>query len=279
MTEPLMTVRADIGSGAPYPLFGVLPQTTTDPAEARALVMRDGAAVLRTSMHSATEACGIGHTVFGSSVLAIPEAAEVREAGGLDRKYAGVSQHTRSKAHTDGFSYGNEYPDYFLLLCDESSPVGGESFLLDGPALLAWTAEQPGGAAFVERLTTVDVEQTEPGKRKAVGPMVGRSASGRPMFRRFPEQQPAEDSADPSLDHSMIAAWHQLVDDVSVFSPRFKLEPGDAVIIDNYRLFHGREPYSDLSRRLWRVWIWTTEGSGVPTGLLHSDSRFAGSTA
>lgn len=203
----------------------------------------------------------------------------MREGGAQDRKYAGVSQHTRSKSHTDGFSYGNSYPDYFLLLGEAASPDRGESFLLDGPALLAWTAAQPGGTSFVQRLTTSPVEQTEPGKRQAVGPMVGMSETGRPMFRRFPEQQPRVDADDPSADAAMIAAWHQLIDDVSLFAPRFKLEPGDAIVIDNYRLFHGREAYADMNRCMWRVWVWTSEGSGVPEGMLHSDSRYAGAVS
>ena len=33
---------------------------------------------------------------------------------------------------------------------------------------------------------------------------------------------------------------------------------------DNWRVMHGREPYTDLSRQLWRVWCWTTRASGVP---------------
>ncbi len=46
-------------------------------------------------------------------------------------------------------------------------------------------------------------------------------------------------------------------------------------MIDNYRMFHGREPYADLDRLMWRVWIWTDESKGVPEGMLHSDSRYA----
>ena len=150
---------------------------------------------------------------------------------------------------------------------------------MDGLALLDWVAKQPEGAGFVDRLLNAPIDQTEPGKRAAEGPLVGRSATGRTMFRRFPEQQPTATSTNPELDRAVIARWHQLIDDLSLFCPRFKLEPGQAIIIDNYRLFHGREAYADFSRRLWRLWVWTTEGEGVPDGLLHSDSRFAGSVA
>lgn len=151
-------------------------------------------------------------------------------------------------------------------------------FVMDGAALLEWAATQPGGPEFVDRLQRVAIDQTEPGKRNATGPMVGMSDSGRAMFRRFPEQQPTHDASDPETDWAMIAAWHTLIDDLSLFCPRFKLDSGQAVVIDNYRLFHGRESYSDISRCMWRLWVWTTAAQGVPEGMLHSDSRFAGVT-
>jgi gamma-butyrobetaine dioxygenase len=260
----------------PFPEFGILPERTDDPTAVAALVRRHGAAVLVGAGRTEAEAVAVPRAVFGDAVLAVPPAAEVREAGGQDRRYAGISQHNRLKCHTDGFSYGDLYPDYFALVCEDASPEGGESMLLDGDALLDWVLADPVHAPFGERLQTVPVEQTEPGKRRSTAPMVGRSASGRRMFRRFPEQSPAPDAADPEADAAMIYAWHQLIDDVSLFAPRFKLEPGDAVVIDNYRVFHGREPYSDMARKLWRVWMWTTAGQGVPDGMLHSDSRYAG---
>ena len=30
------------------------------------------------------------------------------------------------------------------------------------------------------------------------------------------------------------------------------------------RVMHGREPYTDLDRQLWRVWCWTSRANGVP---------------
>jgi hypothetical protein len=29
------------------------------------------------------------------------------------------------------------------------------------------------------------------------------------------------------------------------------------VLVDNFRLLHGRDPYQDLRRKLWRLWLWT----------------------
>ena len=38
-------------------------------------------------------------------------------------------------------------------------------------------------------------------------------------------------------------------------------------------MFHGRDPYCDPRRLLWRCWLWTTASRGlpdVPIGELHS---------
>jgi len=59
----------------------------------------------------------------------------------------------------------------------------------------------------------------------------------------------------------------------------FKLSRGEALVVDNYRVLHGRAPYqpptpqqsdpgagdaSNDERRLWRVWSWTSAGTGLP---------------
>ena len=48
---------------------------------------------------------------------------------------------------------------------------------------------------------------------------------------------------------------------------RFLLRRGEALLVDNYRILHGREGYasSRAERRTWRVWCWTDRSSG-PAG-------------
>ena len=62
----------------------------------------------------------------------------------------------------------------------------------------------------------------------------------------------------------MLTAWHTAV----VTAPRehVKLAPGEALIIDNYRMFHGRTAYGKGAehRQLWRQWVWTTDAKNVP---------------
>ena len=57
---------------------------------------------------------------------------------------------------------------------------------------------------------------------------------------------------------AVIDAWQESLLRAGPAAPRFKLKPGQALVCDNYRIMHGREPhYGD--RLLWRCWIWTTQ--------------------
>src|SRR5689334_7883450 len=105
------------------------PTRTREPAEARQLVERTGMAILTGWDTSADAAVGAAHAVFGADVLQAPPPSEVRIGGDRDRRLPSIDNTTPLPAHTDGFAYGDRYPDYFLLSCAHASPVGGESFL------------------------------------------------------------------------------------------------------------------------------------------------------
>lgn len=250
------------------------PERTDDPVRARALVARDGCVILEGCGLDAAAAVAVAHRVFGDEVLEVPDAAEVRIGGDKDRKPAFLDQTTPLLPHTDGFAYGERYPDHFLLLCGQASPVGGESYLVDGYGVIEQLVAD-GHTELIDRLVTTPVDQTEPDMQPSLAPVIGRAPSGRRMLRLFPFQRPAAGSTDPEGDAEMLATWRRTILDAGAATPRFKLAPGDAVIIDNYRMMHGREPYEDLGRLMWRVWIWTTSSYGVPGGPLHSDSRYA----
>lgn len=251
------------------------PFRTQDPAEARHLVEQRGAAILSGWGTSADDAVAAAHAVFGADVLEAPSPSEVRIGGDRDRRLPTIDNTTPLPAHTDGFAYGDRYPDHFLLSCAHASPVGGESFLVDGEAVVTQLAARRGGRDLVERLQTVPVDQTEPDMQRSVSPIIGRTDAGRLMLRRFPFQRPSAESTEPARDAGMIDAWKDAITTAAQDAPRFKLHAGDVAVIDNYRMMHGREGYADLERRMWRVWVWTTSAWGVPAGRLHSDSRYA----
>lgn len=257
---------------------GVVPVRTSDPATARMLVERDGAAILTGVGTSEEEARAVASAVFGLSLLAVPPGASVSDGGDKDRRPMGLSSASRSHCHTDGYSYGDHYPDYFLLLCDTHSEVGGESFLVDGYAVLDEMTADPEYAWLPKALRTVPINQTEIGMRPLVGPMVRSTDRGRPMvvMANAVDLRPCDDSANPERDQTMMDVWRETVYEATDHIEHFKLYSGEAVIVDNYRLFHGREPYADERRKMWRVWMWTEASAhGAPEGVLHSDSRNA----
>jgi alpha-ketoglutarate-dependent taurine dioxygenase len=256
---------------------GVLPKRTSHLVEAAEVLTSDGAVVVTGLATEPENAVGLASALFSGRTLAVPEAAEVR-AGGVRDASVAVNRPGPDdplQMHTDGFAYGDHYPDYLLLLCANSSDEGGESILVDGYALLDQLAAAPGGAALVEDLETVAINQTEDGMRHSVSPVVITTPSGRRALRRFLFQRPADDSADPEGDARLIERWRQACDAAAETAPRFKLGPGEAYVADNYRMLHGRESYTDHDRLMWRVWVWTDASNGLPAGLLHSDTRYA----
>lgn len=109
----------------------------------------------------------------------------------------------------------------------------------------------------------------------ALSPIVMDNGRGRTMVRKTLEQKPAPDSTDPQRDARMISIWNDTIDAAVEEAPRFKLHPGQTLVVDNYRLLHGRDAYQDLQRMLWRVWVWTDSALGVPDLPLASDTRHA----
>ena len=251
------------------------PTRSQNPDEVMHAVERDGVAILVGCGPDGDDAVAAARSIFEDRVVAIPEPAEVRAGGVKDRTAATIDETMPLPPHTDGFAYGDHYPDYFLLSCAHASGVGGESFGVDGYRVLTELRTQEGGGELLERMSQIPIDQTEPDMRGSLSPLIMQNDEGRLMLRRFPFQQPADDSVDADADAAMIDAWHTAVSAAGEAAPRFKVETGEVVVFDNYRMMHGRDPYTDAHRLMWRVWVWTTSALGVPDGQLHSDSRYA----
>ena len=125
-------------------------------------------------------------------------------------------------------------------------------------------------------MATTHIDQTELGMQPAVSPILQLTPNCRVMLRKTLDQKAAADSADPIRDNLMVRIWHEATESAVASAPKFKLTPGQAVVVDNYRMLHGRLAYQDLDRLMWRVWIWTRASkAGAPPMALHSDTRFA----
>lgn len=246
---------------------GIEPQRTADPAEAAALMARDGAAVLVGRGVDEDAAAAVAVDVVGDRLVALPPPTGVREGAEGDK--GAVASTEELPLHTDGFSYGDRVCDAIFLLCAQAGRTGGESFLADGWAVVA--AADPELRAF---LHDEPVDLTEPGMHPIVSPVVRTLGNGRSVIRRTPFMTPAPDAPDPDRTAALIERYRALTRSLAPTLPRFRIEPGEALCVDNYRVLHGRAPYTG-ERFLWRVWAWTTDGAPPPDGELHSDSRYA----
>jgi hypothetical protein len=260
----------------------LVPTRTDDPAEAARLMRTEGAAVLTGLPIGQGTADGLARLVLGDRVVAAPEPIAVREGGDKDRKVRDTDGHTVPlPMHTDGFVYGHEAPDAMFLLCDVDSEVGGESVLIDDLVVLrALEAEPAGspGARLAGFLTGTVLDLTSEGMVPRSGTMVHTTPAGRSMFWLGVLSgcmRPMPDDPDPDATLAAFDEVTALFEDLRRRAERFRVGPGEAICVDNHRVSHSRDAYTDLDRLFWRVWAWTDEAEGVPEGKLASDTRYA----
>ena len=256
---------------------GVLPRIVTDLTEAREELQTNGAVIFEHINCTEAGTRAFAREMFGDRLRALPDGARVFEGGEHDITRVQATNLKTTPCHTDGFAYGDLYPDFLLLSCAQESKVGGESILVDGYKILEALASDPDLAWAATALREREIDQTETGMQTSLSPICMENGSGRIMVRRTLEQRPAENSTDKEKDQKMIDLWRASVDRASDLAPPFKLLPGQVVVVDNYRLMHGRKPYENLNRMLWRVWVWTENCLAVPPLPLASDTRFAAS--
>ncbi|MGZ3144715.1 TauD/TfdA family dioxygenase [Lentzea chajnantorensis] len=136
--------------------------------------------------------------------------------------------------------------DFVLLQLVEQAPSGGESFVVDAHA---FTDSLP--ADLRAFLTDVDVDLY--GRWAGVRglpatPRVARhvehTRTGRRITRRTDGAAPLH--RDPRSDHvtAMLRRLDEEVARVQPALPRFRLDEGDVLVLDNYRCWHGRDAHT-----------------------------------
>ena len=253
---------------------GVVPPRTSDPAEVAELLDRHGAVVWTGAGTGEADAEEVARRTLGDRLVAAARPIAVTDGGGKDRRLTEDAARRMLPLHTDGFAYGASAPDVFFLLCTTPSAGDGMSFLVDQLALLDALADaEAPGPELVDFVRHHVVDQTEPGASPALGPIALPLPSGKAAVRRSITVRPADDDPDPARTARLLTLWQGLLDAVAALVPRFRLEAGDAIAIDNTRVGHGRDAYTADDRLLWRCWAWTDQAGGVPEGELWSDTR------
>ncbi len=147
--------------------------------------------------------------------------------------------------HTDG-TYCHDAPGLQLFCCLERDGTGGDSIMVDGFALAEeMRRDEPEAFATLTRVT-VPGHYLEPGVHlKAERPAIRLDAAGRVVqislnnYDRAPFRLP-----EPAMTEFYDAyreLHRRVVDQSAWFTVR--LEPGQAVLFDNWRVLHGRLAY------------------------------------
>jgi hypothetical protein len=188
----------------------------------------------------------------------VGEGVEVGAAGGHDRPDLDDTGHLAiSPLHTDGFALADGAPDVVVLGCEvDADDGGGDSFVIDCGRMHAALAKGD-GAELAAFLVDTAIDQTEPGKLPCHGPLGVRGPGGRIWWRGSYTLGPLPDDPDAARTAASLATWKAFLADLAAGAARFHLDPGDVLVIDNTRVLHGRDPYVDRGRLLWRLWAWT----------------------
>ncbi|WP_136068141.1 2-trimethylaminoethylphosphonate dioxygenase [Modicisalibacter radicis] len=147
--------------------------------------------------------------------------------------------------HTDN-PYRDPIPGYIWLHCLSNAAAGGDSTLVDGfmaarrlqredPAAFDCLTRLSPGFRYVDATTQLESE----------GPLIELDSHGRLARVRFSnrtERVAAYDAETLERYYAARQRFHGLITDPAL-TVHLKLAPGEMLIMDNYRLLHGRTAY------------------------------------
>jgi hypothetical protein len=248
-----------------FSLASVVPRRVGSPAEARAEVAASGAAIL-PGLGDQDAALAAGRAVLGGRCRRFgpqfeatkskqeAEAAEVDEqpADERGRKRRFTATRERMVPHNDGFGFGDFGPDYLFLWCGRPDAAGGgESFLIDGARLLELMAADPEYAQVAAFCWETVIDQSV-------------------QVRHHPFQAPVpgQPAEAERAQAALIGQWSRAVSAARDSGPMFPAGAGELICVDNYRLTHGRDAFSDPDRVMLSIWGWSDSAIAVPEGPL-----------
>lgn len=211
---------------------------------------------------------------FGDNVSRDPaghavQAAEIRARAdpSFDGVYVGDAHSDQElPLHTDGSGDAERVVRILGMHCERQAARGGETVLCDPFAVLGdltraevdalrapWPRRRPhagpDGSRFVER------------------PILDETA-GRPRFsyghqRLLHGLEAIPDATERERRRTLLARLDALLRRAAT---ELRLADGDSIVIDNFRLLHGRRRFVDVGdagRRLLRVWVGESRAAGV----------------
>lgn len=175
---------------------------------------------------------------------------EVRtEVNPVNLAYTGLGL----QAHTDN-PYRDPVPTLQVLACLENTATGGENMVVDGfAAARRLKAEDPEGFALLTRhcmrFSYTGSAGVALSSRK---PLIELSPDGELLAIRFNARSaaPATDVPFDRMEafYRAYRRFSEIIDDPEM-EVTFRLDPGEAFIVDNTRVLHARKGYSGEGRR------------------------------
>jgi hypothetical protein len=258
-----------------------IPRRVSGPQEARETIAADGAAIV-SGLPDEASAVAFARQVMGDKAVRCGTQFEATKTGGAreamtvaaqpadhrGRKRDFGSAEERMVAHNDGFAFGDYAPDHLFLWCERPADTGGDSFLVDTARLMALLDADPAHAGLVDFCRTVDIDHSEPNYPQGVfTPITRTTPSGRFQGRLHPYFAPVEGPAEKA-HWPFVRSWEALVHQARDTGPMFRVEAGEMICIDNYRVLHGRDGHSDPRRKVCSIWGWSRDAVAIPDGPL-----------
>ncbi len=148
-------------------------------------------------------------------------------------------------SHTDN-PYREPVPGIQYLHCLRNEVAGGLSTLVDGMAVAeAIGDENPDWLDILETIPVRFRYEGPSGVYESVGPLISRDHRGYISHIRFSSRVDFVPALDPSvldLFYSARRRMHKLSNDLA-FQIQFPFKPGTLLMMNNYRLFHGRTAF------------------------------------
>lgn len=186
--------------------------------------------------------------------------------------------------HTDN-PYRDPIPGYIWLHCLTNAAEGGDSTLADGFMAARLLRERdPAAYACLTRVTPGFRYRDADTHLESEGPLIELDSHGEPVRVRYSnrtERVPALPAEELETFYAARRAFYQLITGQEL-TLQLKLDPGQMLIMDNYRLLHGRsafqlaegvrhlrQGYVDRDstasrRRVLRQRLATSQAQGVP---------------
>ncbi|SDF67017.1 MULTISPECIES: TauD/TfdA family dioxygenase [Thalassobaculum] len=169
------------------------------------------------------------------------------EAQASDLAYTGLAL----TAHSDN-PYRRAVPAIQFLHCLENGATGGDSTLADGVAIAAaLKRDAPEAYSVLTRLPVTFRYRSATVDDRATAPMIDVDEGGRLRAIRLSTRLDFPPAADPEMLALFFEGRRRLAAyaEDPAFQIRFKLAPGDCLVMDNHRTLHGRTAFAEDGRR------------------------------